>query len=158
MALLALVENEVITRRRWLTSEEFTEGVALAQSLPGPIAVDVIAYVGYKKRGILGAATSVIAILLPSFLMMLALTWIYLRYGHIPRLQGAFRGIGPAVVAVIIAASWRMGKSILKDARQIVLFFACLAALAFHVDMILVMFATGAIGILIYQYPQEEKS
>jgi chromate transporter len=115
MALIGLLQEQFVERRKAIGSAEFAEGVAIGQILPGPIAVDAAIYVGYRLRGWLGAMAGAVGLVLPPFLIMLVLTPLYFRFGRVPEAQGFFAGIRPAVVAVIAAASWRLGKRGLKD-------------------------------------------
>jgi putative chromate ion transporter len=115
MALIGLLQEQFVERRKAVGSAEFAEGVAIGQILPGPIAVDAAIYVGYRLRGWLGAMAGAVGLVLPPFVIMLILTPLYFRFGRVPEAQGFFAGIRPAVVAVIAAASWRLGKRGLKD-------------------------------------------
>ena len=129
MPMLAMIHSEIVQKRGWATQEAFDESVMVGQLLPGPIAVDAAVYLGYRIRGLPGAIVSVVTFILPSFLMMLALTIAYLRYGEAPQFTGVFRGLGAAVVALILSAAWRMGKPALKDVRSAALMAGALVAL-----------------------------
>lgn len=85
MPMLAMIQEELVERRRWVSPEEFSEEVMVGQILPGPVVVDVTTQVGYRLRGWPGAVVSVISFILPSFVLMLALTILYLRYGEMPQ-------------------------------------------------------------------------
>jgi chromate transporter len=114
MALIAVVENNVVERRKWLTHEEILDGVSLATVLPGPIAVNVIAYVGHRLRGLPGALACTIGVILPAFLLMLALSAAYFTWGQIPAVGKLFMGFIPAVAAIILVAAWNMGRKTIK--------------------------------------------
>lgn len=158
MALLGMVQEHAVERRKVATPEEFAEGVALGQLLPGPIVVDAVAYLGYRLRGVLGACVAAGALILPAFLLMLLLTPLYLRYGSVPQVAGAFRGIGGAVVAIIVAAVWRMAQKSITDIRAAavaVVALVCLVAL--HVDASLMVLLAGALGVVLFR-PQGGKA
>jgi len=115
MALIGMLQEQFVERKKAIGSEEFAEGVAIGQLLPGPIAIDTAVYVGYRLRGWLGALAGAIGLTLPAFLIMLVLAPAYFQLGRVPQAQGFFAGIRPAVVAVIAAAGWRLGKRGLRD-------------------------------------------
>ncbi|MCL5027307.1 MAG: chromate transporter [Chloroflexi bacterium] len=152
MAMLAMIQAEVVQKHHWVTPQEFSDGVTLGQVLPGPIAIDTAAYLGYKLHGWAGAILSVIAFVLPSFLLMLVLTLVYLQYGTLPHVAGAFKGIGAAVVALIVAASFRMGQNAIKDAWSAIILAASGIALAvFQVNIVLIIVVAGLAGFILYR-------
>lgn len=108
MALVGLIQEQMVEKHEDVTPEEFSTGVALGQILPGPVAVDCAIYLGYRLRGLLGACVTAGAMILPPFLLMLVLTPLYLHYGQVPQVAGFFRGVGPAIVAVIVMAGYNM--------------------------------------------------
>jgi len=115
MALISVIQNMVVERRRLLTHEAMLDGISLATLLPGPIAVNVVAYAGYRLRGGLGAAVSMFAVILPSFLMVLGLSMAYHHWGQIPAVDKLFMGFIPAITAIIVNAAWGMRKKALPD-------------------------------------------
>ncbi len=152
MPMLAMVQSEVVGKRRWVSQEEFGEAAMLGQILPGPVAVDAVVYLGYHLRGWPGAILSFVAFILPSFLLMLGLSALYLSYGQVPQLAGALKGLGAAVVALIAAAAYRMGKPALRDWRSALLLVAAmLALLVFHANVVLVALLAGLAGLLLYR-------
>jgi chromate transporter len=152
MPMLAMVQGEVVERRRWVSQEEFGEAAMLGQILPGPVAVDAVVYLGYHLRGWPGAIISFVAFILPSFLLMLGLTLLYLSYGQMPQLAGALKGLGAAVVALIATAAYRMGKPALKDWRSAALLVAALLALVIlQANVVLVVLLAGLAGLLLYR-------
>jgi len=110
IALVGLMEQELVEARGWITSQEYKEGLALAQLAPGPLAAQLAMYLGWVRARALGATLVGFAFVGPSFLMVLGLSHLYVRFGGLPWLQGLFYGIGAAVIAVI-------GRSVLKLAR-----------------------------------------
>ncbi len=156
MPMLALVHTEVVQKRRWISQEEFDEAVMVGQIMPGPIAVDAITHMGYRLRGWPGAIVSWFSFILPSFLLMLALTLLYVQYGGIPQVSGVFKGLGAAVVAVILSAAWRMGKPHLKDPRSAILMVAAmLALLLLQVNVVLLVILAGLAGIALFRKPSD---
>jgi len=109
MALISVVQNYAVERKKLLRPGDMLDGISLATVLPGPIGVNVVAYVGYRVRGGMGALVSAIGVILPSFLLLVCLSFFYFRFGQIPAVGRLFLGFVPAVAAIILAAAWNMG-------------------------------------------------
>ncbi|MBQ3187367.1 MAG: chromate transporter [Alistipes sp.] len=101
-AMIPLIEREVIDRRRWVERADFLDLLTLAQSAPGPIALNTAVFVGYKVRGLRGAVASLMGIVVPSFLIILLIAILFADIRHNAWVEAAFRGMRPAVVALII--------------------------------------------------------
>lgn len=156
MPMLALVHTEYVQKRRWVSQEEYDEAVMVGQIMPGPIAVDAITHMGYRLRGWPGAIVSWFSFILPSFLLMLALTLLYVQYGGVPQISGVFKGLGAAVVAVILSAAWRMGKPHLKDPRSAILMLgSMLALLLLQVNIVLLVIIAGLLGVALFRKPSD---
>src|SRR5579864_1468059 len=100
-ALVGQMEKELVGERRWLTKEEFREGVAVCQSLPGPLAIQVGIFISYVRGGFWGAWAGGWAFILPNFLFVAALGALYVHFGGLPPVRGIFYGVSPAVIALI---------------------------------------------------------
>lgn len=132
MATISMVQNVVVARRGLLQDQDVLDGLSLASALPGPLAINVIAYVGYRLRGVAGAAVCVCATVLPACVLMIALSFVYFHLGQVPAAGKAFMGVTPVVVAIIAAAAWRMCGSAANGVRERVLATgAALAMLTF---------------------------
>ncbi|MGB7540571.1 MAG: chromate efflux transporter [Burkholderiales bacterium] len=151
MALISVVQNEIVERKKLMTHGEMVDGISLATILPGPVAVNVVAYVGYKLRGGLGALVSATGVILPSFLLIVALSAAYFRWGQIPAVNKLFLGFIPAVTAIIVHAAWGMArKTILGLPELIIAVIACLLLLykgGFFITLIIIVGA-GLVGWL----------
>jgi chromate transporter len=165
MALIGLMQERLVEKEQAIKAEEFAEGVALGQILPGPIAVDCATYIGYRLRGFWGALVTTGALVLPAFVAMLILTPIYLRYGTVPHLAGFFKGVGAAVVAVIIAACIRLGQKSLRapqrrgTALRLVIAVAALLGGLVQAQPILLILGAGALGMLFFvSWPRPESA
>src|SRR6185436_3992697 len=101
IALAGYMQRDLVEERRWLSKEDYIEGLALAQLAPGPLAAQLAIYLGWIRAGVLGATLVGLAFVGPSFVMVLLLAWGYLHYGGLPWMQAAFYGIGAAVIAII---------------------------------------------------------
>jgi chromate transporter len=125
MALISIVQHYAVERKKLLTQEDMLDGVSLATILPGPVAVNVVAYVGYRVRGLKGALVSMSAVILPAFLLLLGLSYGYFRFGQIPAVGRFFQGFVPAVSAIILVAAWNMGvKAVRGRIEAIIALFA----------------------------------
>ena len=156
MPMLALIHTEYLEKRRWVSQEEFDEAVMVGQIMPRPIAVDAVTHMGYRLRGWPGALVSVLSFILPSFLLMLGLTLVYMQYGAIPQVVGIFKGLGAGVVAIIAAAAWRMGKPHLKDFRTAFLMGgALLSLLLLQVNVVLLVLLAGVAGMVLFRKPSD---
>ncbi len=149
MALIGLMQHHLVEKSGDVSSDDFAEGVAIGQVLPGPVAVDCATHIGYRLRGLPGAIVSTGSIVLPAFLLMLVVTPLYLKHGQLPQVAGFFKGVGPAVVAVIIAAAWRMGKKFIVDAAAAVIAIAVAVGALMKVNPILLIVAAGILGALV---------
>jgi chromate transporter len=154
MALISVVQNYVVERHRLLPQEEMLDGVSLATVLPGPIAFNVVAYVGYKLRGAAGALVSTVAVTLPTFLLVLFLSYGYFTWGEIPSVNKFIDGFIPAVAAIIVAAIWNMGRKTIKGPAEATLAtIACVLLIVlsgFFVTLGIVLGA-GVAGYLLFR-------
>ena len=148
MAVIALMECEVVKKRALLTAEEFLHGVGLGQIL-GSFAVNASFFVGYRLLGTLGGIVSAAAFLLPSVVMVTAISHLYFRYHTIPELQGVVAGLGPVVIALILAAGWSLGRNVLRCPAAIGIAVAALAAGVWRVNAAWVILAAGIVGLLL---------
>jgi chromate transporter len=130
MALISVVQDYMVKRRRLLSEEDMLDGISLATILPGPVAVNVVAYAGYRVRGPMGALACASGVILPSFLLLSGLSYIYFRFGQMPLAGKLFTGFIPAVAAIIFAASWNMGVKTIKGVPEAVIAFAAFGLLA----------------------------
>jgi chromate transporter len=121
MALISVIENTVVKQRGLLEHRDMLDAISLANLLPGPQAVNVVAFAGYRLRGGMGALAAAAGVILPSFLLLLALSYLYFRYGEIVALQKAFQGFIPAVAAIVLSVAWRMGRKTITGTREALL-------------------------------------
>jgi chromate transporter len=127
IALAGYMQRDLVERKRWVSSENYLEGLALAQLAPGPLAAQLAIYLGYLRAGVPGASLVGMAFIGPSFLMVLAIAAAYVRYQGIPWIQPAFYGIGAAVVAIIARSAAKLAGMVLRKDRLLWVIFAVLA-------------------------------
>ncbi len=116
IATVGYMQRDLVERRRWLDRQDFLNGVALGQTMPGPLAAQVAMWVGFLRKGAWGALAVAAAFVLPSFLLVLALAYFYVRAQGLPWVQALFYGIGPAVMAIIALAAVKLAR--LTDQRD----------------------------------------
>ncbi len=132
--------------RGWLTEEEFNEGLALVQLYPGPIMVDLTAYIGYKLRGVPGALLATMGFILPSFVLMLVLSALYFAVGNLPWVHPLFLGLEALVVGIIVQVTLDLGARNLPGRAEALIALAAFVALLFKVNAILIVFLALALG------------
>jgi chromate transporter len=127
IALAGHMQQDLVVSRGWVRKEDYLEGLALAQLAPGPLAAQLAIYLGYLRAGMLGATAVGVAFVLPSFLMVLALSAAYVRFGGLPWMQGMFYGIGAAVIGIIARSAFKMTKLTIGKNKLLWGIFAVLA-------------------------------
>ena len=110
-AMVPLIENEIVTKRNWISKDDFIDLLAIAQSAPGILAVNLSIFIGYKLRGIRGSLVTALGTVLPSFVIILAIAMFFHNFKDNPIVERIFKGIRPAVVALIAAPTFSMAKS-----------------------------------------------
>ncbi|MDA8163910.1 MAG: chromate transporter [Desulfobacteraceae bacterium] len=150
-SMLAFFERELVTKKEWLTHEEFAESVVIGQMTPGPPIVNTGIFIGYSLRKLAGALATVIGQVLPSFLLVLVLSFLYIKFREIALVQAVLKGIGAAVVGLLASVIYKMGAKLLKRPKNIL--FAVLAFLglaAFKLNPIGLIVAAGLAGLLMF--------
>lgn len=150
VALAAAMERELVEERQWFTPEQYRDGLTLAQLAPGPLAAQLAIYLGWAGYGITGATAVAIAFVLPSFLMVLALSAAYVHYGSMPWLTHAFYGVGAAVIAVLLRGATRLTKrTIAKDTLLWAIFVVNAAITAItEAELVSVILGSGLLLLL----------
>jgi len=151
IALVGFMQRDLVEERGWFTPAEYREGLALAQLAPGPLAAQLAMYLGWARGGAVGAALVGFAFVLPSFLMVLVLAAAYLRLGGLPWMQGAFYGIGAAVIAIIVRSAVKLTRLTLgRDALLWVLFgLAALVTAWTESEIVWVFLGAGAVSVVV---------
>lgn len=108
VALIGYMHRDLVERRHWMSEAEYKEGLTLAQLMPGPLAAQLAIYLGYVHHAVWGATLAGIAFVLPSFLMVLAIGWAYVRYGGLTWVQAVFYGVGPCVIGIIAISAYKL--------------------------------------------------
>jgi chromate transporter len=151
VALCGQMERELVVGRKWLTREEMREAIAVCQSLPGPLAIQVGVFVSYLRGGFWGAWAGGWAFILPNFLIVSALGALYVRYGGLPAVTAIFYGVSPAVIALILHSCYRLAKLGMEDAVQWMIAAGCFAVtVALQAEVAVLFIASGVLGVLAY--------
>src|SRR5260370_781381 len=127
IALAGHMQKDLVEGRKWVSSQDYVEGLAFSQLSPGPLAAQLAMYLGWVRAGTLGATLTGAAFVLPSFLMVVALAALYVHYGRLPWIQGVFYGIGAAVIAIITRSAYKLIRSTLKNDWLLWALFTALA-------------------------------
>lgn len=113
IALAGYMQRDLVERHKWISKQDYVEGLALAQLAPGPLAAQLAIYLGWVRAGTLGATLVSVAFVVPSFLMVLVLSAVYVRFGGLSWMQGVFYGIGAAVIAIIGRSAYKLVQPVL---------------------------------------------
>ena len=150
-AMMGVMQAEIERKRQWVSRERFVEGLALVNFLPGPLAAQLSIVLGYARAGWLGGVLGGLGFIVPGFVIMLALTVIYTRYGTLPALRGIFYGLSPVVIGIFAVAVYRLGRSAIKDAPQVVVAVASALMIGLTpLGIVPTMLLAGAAGVAVY--------
>jgi chromate transporter len=150
IALAGYMQRDLVERRRWIDKQDYVEGLALAQLAPGPLAAQLAIYLGWAKGRLLGATLVAVAFILPSFLMVLALSAAYVRLGGLSWMQSAFYGVGAAVIAIIARSAVKLVKlTLARDVLLWVIFAASAITTAWTESEVAWLFlASGVVAVI----------
>jgi chromate transporter len=156
IALAGYMQKNLVEERRWISKQDYVEGLALAQLAPGPLAAQLAIYLGWVRGGVLGATLVGFAFVIPSFLMVLGLAALYLRFGGLSWMRGAFYGIGAAVIAIIGRSVWKLGKLTLAKDRLLWALFALSGVVTAWTEseVVWIFLGSGILALLIKAPPK----
>ena len=148
-AMLSMIQGEVVTRYGWLTAQEFTDIVAVSQMTPGPIGINTATYVGFTATGsVWGSLIATFAVVLPSFILMLAISKFFLKYQKHPAVEAVFSGLRPAVVGLLASAAQEDVQAFAVSC--LIFLVAFIGTRKYKVSPILMIVACGVAGLLLY--------
>src|SRR5215475_8360579 len=151
VALVGQMERELVDGKEWLSKEQMREAIAICQSLPGPLAIQVGIYISYLRGGFWGAWTGGWAFILPNFAIVAALGALYVYLGDLQPVTGIFYGVSPAVIALILHSCYRLAKLGMEDFVQWIIAGVCLVVtVALQAEVALLFIVAGIIGIFYY--------
>ena len=155
-AMLALLENEFVSNQKWMEKDEFLDMAAIAESTPGPIAINAATYIGYKQFGILGSVFATLGICLPSFLIIYLISLFFDAFLSLTYVQYAFRGIQVCVIYLILNAGIKMFKQMKKSRFNLIVIFATIICMlissmfALNFSTVIYILISGAAGLVVY--------
>jgi chromate transporter len=146
---IALMHTELVERRRWISENRFLHALNYCMVLPGPEAMQLAVYIGWLMHRTVGGIIAGTLFVLPSLILLIVLSWIYMSFGNVPAVAGVLYGIKPAVVAIVLFAAWRIGSRSLKNAWLIAIAAAAFIAIAiFSIPFPLIVLTAGALGAI----------
>lgn len=157
MSLVAIVQKQLVEIDKKMNEEDLLDGISLTSVLPGPVAVNTIAYVGYLLRGIPGAIAAFAGIVLPSFFLVILLSWLYFTYGNIPAVKNIFSGIAPTITALIVTVAIGMARKTIKVPAQWVICLLAATLLIFiggFTTTFLIIIGSGIVGYFLFHQQQ----
>jgi len=157
-AHIALMEQEAVRKRGWLSREHFLDLLAATNLVPGPNATEMAIHIGFVRAGWPGFIAGGVAFIVPAFTISLALAIVYVRVGSLPQVASLFYGINPAVLAIILAATYRLGRTALKDRHTVAIAAVSLAAALAGINEVVVLLAAGLAGIVLYTQPWRSRT
>lgn len=162
-AMLSLLENEFVSKKKWMEKEEFLDMVAIAESTPGPIAINSATYIGYKRAGVLGSAAATLGVVLPSFIIIYIISLFLDAFLSLTLVANAFRGIQACVVYLIGSVGIKMLREMEKKPLPIIIFVTVLAMLvafsllAVSFSSIIYIVVSGAVGVIAFYATKKGK-
>src|SRR5215475_2429749 len=151
VALVGQMERELVSDRKWLSKDQMREAIAICQSLPGPLAIQVGIYISFLRAGFWGAWAGGWAFIFPNFVIVAALGALYVYLGDLKPVTAIFYGVSPAVIALILHSTYRLAKLGMEDWPQWVIAAACaIITFALEAEVALLFIASGAVGVVYY--------
>ena len=151
-AHIAMMEDEVVTKRKWMSQEHFLDLVGATNLIPGPNSTEMTMHCGYERGGWKGLFVAGLCFIFPAVVITSVFAWLYLQYGQLPEVEPFVYGIKPAVISIIVMAAYRLGKKAIKSNELIVLGSITLVACLFGLNEIIALFGCGLLGLLLYYF------
>ena len=152
IALAATMQRDLVERRGWITQDEYLEGLAASQTLPGPLAAQLAMWLGYVLRGTAGAVVSAVTFVAPPFAVVTVIAALYVAFSGGGAVQALFYGIGPAVIALIVRGAWKLVRVTVRSDRRLLVIFAAVAVITFalRAEIAVLFVLAGVVGIALY--------
>ena len=149
-AHISMMDDEIVTRRQWLTREHFLDLIGATNLIPGPNSTEMTMHIGYERGGWRGLFLAGAAFIFPAAIITLLLAWLYVRFGELPQVQPLLWGIKPAVLVIIMSALWKLGKKAVKNWQLAILGSMVCVVVLFGIDELLALLGGGLLGMLIW--------
>lgn len=147
-AHIAMMEDEVVVRRKWLAREEFIDLLGATNLIPGPNSTELAIHIGHRRAGWAGLVVAGVSFILPAALIVTVIAWAYVRFGALPAAAGILYGVKPVVIAVVLQALWRLGRSAIKNTWLAVVGGAAVVAVLIGVNELIVLAAGGVVAAI----------
>lgn len=147
-AHIAMMEDEVVRRRAWLTREEFLDLLGATNLIPGPNSTEMAIHIGARRAGFPGLLVAGACFILPAMCIVMACAWAYVKFGKLPQVAGILYGVKPVIIAVVLQALWGLGKTAIKSSSLGLITVAAVAAVFFGVNELVVLLGAGAVMVL----------
>lgn len=157
-AHIAMMEDEVVKKRQWMTQQHFLDLMGATNLIPGPNSTEMTMHCGHERAGWKGLLVAGMCFIFPAVVITMLFAWLYQEYGQLPNVQPFLYGIKPAVIAIIIGAVYTLGKKALKNTTLGILGVLTLIACLLGVHEIIALFACGSMGIIIYHYKNSKNN
>lgn len=155
-AHVAMMEDEIVTKRKWMTKERFIDMYGFTSLIPGPNSTEMAILMGYHRGGMIGLIIAGLSFILPAVLIVLAFAFIYVNYGSIPVVAGLFDGVKPVILAIVLQALYRLSKSVLSSFEKGLIFGAILALSFFGFSEIPLILIGASIYFIIKKLPKNK--
>jgi chromate transporter len=153
-AHIAMMEDEVVRRRRWMTRDEFLDLLGAANLIPGPNSTELAIHVGHRQGGWAGLLTTGVSFILPAVLIVTAFAWAYVRYGSLPEVAGILYGVKPVIIAIVLQALWSLAKTAVKTKFLAVVGLASVVLTWLGVHELLLLGGAGLVVVVVKAFPQ----
>jgi chromate transporter len=144
-AHIAIMEDELVRRRKWLSREKFLDLLGASSLIPGPSSSELAIHIGYLRAGWAGLVIGGVCFIFPAAILVGIIAWAYVRYGHLPAVAAVLYGVKPVVIAVILQALWGLGRTAVKSRVLAVAGAICVALSFAQVNVLVILFGTGAV-------------
>jgi len=155
-AHVAMMEDEIVTKRKWMSKERFIDMYGFTSLIPGPNSTEMAILMGYHRGGMIGLIIAGLSFILPAVIIVLALAVIYVNYGTLPLVSGLFDGVKPVILAIVLQALYRLSKSVLSSFEKILIFIAVLALSFFGFSEIPLILIGASIYFIIKKMPKNK--
>ena len=143
-AHIAIMEDELVRRRKWLSREKFLDLLGASNLIPGPSSSELAIHIGYLRAGWAGLLVGGVCFILPAAVLVACIAWAYVRFGHLPAVSALLYGVKPVVIAVILQALWGLGRTAVKSSVLAIAGLLCVALSFLQVNVLFILFGTGA--------------
>jgi chromate transporter len=154
----AMMEDEVVRRRKWMTRDEFLDLLGAANIIPGPNSTELAIHIGHRQAGWPGLLVTGASFILPAVLIVTAFAWAYVRYGSLPQVAGVLYGVKPVIIAIVLQALWSLGRTAIKSKFLAIIGLFAVALTLLKVHELLVLFGAGLTAALARRVTQQIKS